>query len=709
MKKVLLGLMVLAGFAACTSDDVVISGDTSKTFDGEKAYLTVRINDAGSTRATAEGYKPGEAATVTGQTYAENAISKANFYFYDEDGIFVSRGEIDNLGGNAVTPDSDNGEIEFTTEAVVVLEGLTGTKYPRYMVTVLNEHDGFESNAALYDPAETLDEFEQKWSYGSASAKPEGNSATTSGIWDENSYFVMSTASYYADDTNAISGYEQNTYPFVTVINENDFYTEPIDMDTSSPVDVWVDRLAAKVEVSVSAATESFTGYTYGTDGSQSTETTTYTNGYKVLATVAGTANPEVDGPDANNDDVADYEQAADHVMIEILGWELNATPRQSYISKNIQDFASELTTVTNLWTGWNEAQNHRTEWGKAVNYGVSTYALSSDNGKNSYTGDQQGNYPAEEAASSTWLDEYLEYKNLADPQSIDDATNTYYRYCAENTNSAEALVNKRNTGITSVLLKAQAWVVDTEDDGTNGEIYKHCDLIRIEGELFTEAAFQNYIIDKIAARTYLGDYYEVTTDGGETIYTPLLTTANYSKYFDLQYEGDGSVSLICICTSDTFDSSKSYVQYGYDTTAEDYGYISRTVTEVLNAFLGDGTNTIYAQLSNELEMQGYKDGLMYYSIPIEHLNETYPDGHTGEVAKDETSGENIVTVNEGNYGIVRNTWYLVDIIDISNIGKGIWDEQEVIVPDEYDPTYYYVTTSININAWQTVRQQASI
>lgn len=132
MKKKNLLFPVLAAmmFAGCSNDDV-LSGNVPKTFTGDEAYIKVRLSDAGSqTRATTSdpGYEYG--------TETEHNVTNAHFYFYDADGVFVSEGSAWNENGTVSTGDPTN--IEFESNNVVVLKGLTKKNYPKYMVTVLN-------------------------------------------------------------------------------------------------------------------------------------------------------------------------------------------------------------------------------------------------------------------------------------------------------------------------------------------------------------------------------------------------------------------------------------------------------------------------------------------------------------------------------------------------------------------------------------------
>ena len=126
MKRLFLTLAACAALCACSKDDA----DSQKTpvFTGDTAYLNVRISDA-ATRASA-----GDPNEFENGSANEHAVSDAKFYFYDANKVFVTQASVWNGG----TPVAGNDNIEFNGNSVVVLRGLTGTSFPKYMVTVLN-------------------------------------------------------------------------------------------------------------------------------------------------------------------------------------------------------------------------------------------------------------------------------------------------------------------------------------------------------------------------------------------------------------------------------------------------------------------------------------------------------------------------------------------------------------------------------------------
>ncbi len=107
--------------------------------------------------------------------------------------------------------------------------------------------------------------------------------------------------------------------------------------------------------------------------------------------------------------------------------------------------------------------------------------------------------------------------------------------------------------------------------------------------------------------------------------------------------------------------------------------YLLRAITEEC-----DGIDTQFGSHYPNL----FKDGLMYYNIPIEHLNSAGTDG----------------ALTEAEYGVVRNHWYDITLNSLSGFGRGIAVEDEVIVPQPEIP-YYYLGADINILSWNHVQQ----
>ena len=553
----LLGLLVCTALCACSNDESgIIPNDTPNVFTGDKAYIKVRLADAGTlTRAQEGDFEYGT---------NEQSIKNASFYFYDADGVFVTQGDVWTDGSASTTTPAGN--IEFASNNIVVLKGLDKKSYPRYMVTVLNKPTGFVHG-------KTLDEMQTVLADNNA----EGiyYPATTDNV--TTNYFTMSTTSY--TETNR----EKH---FVTEVNEGNISLEPM-TDASAianTVTVYVERLAAKVTLKVSDNLPKDA------------------NGrYPIKVTGAGENNSAGSGDIASED-----------LYVELLGWKLNATAKKSFMVKNIDAAWMD----NDLGFTWNRPTDRRSHWGKSFNYGFSGYP--------------------ENAAGVPANSEYLNYVDLENGLTALENP----AYCAENTNTNTIVTANFPTGVTSILLKAK--VCDA-----NGNAL---DLVRYNGLLFKQDSFLEYVLNVLQTRNQLDVWYANGTDEeGNARYTQIG-----KEYVKLEHVGDGKVKVV-------FTN-----EHGTSLYAEDGSNCSDQTITALNDDLASASADAIA----------YNGGLMYYNIPVEHLN-------NGDVAENGT-------IPEAKYGVVRNHHYVVTIDKLEKIGRGIFDGNEKIVPGD-DPDAYYV------------------
>lgn len=573
INKVFLGLFACAALSACSNDESGITpNDVPKVFTGDEAYMTVRLADAGSsTRAIGGDFEYGT---------DEQKVANAHFYFYDENGVFVVQGNAWTDGNSSTEDPAEN--IEFTSNTLVVLKGLTKKAYPKYMVTVLNKPQNFVHGTTLTAMKAALaDNASEGISYDDNGAK----------------YFAMSTTSFAGQ-----AGLEDNY--FVTEVKEENFSLEPITGTISNPVTIYVERLAAKVSLMLSdkLEAEKINGKDY----------------YKIKASIAGYPN-EAGDPNAEGGNVA-----AENLYVELLGWKLNATAKNSRIVKNINTGWQD----SDFGFSWNSSGNHRSYWGQSFNYGESGYPAD-----------------ATEAANSKWLN----YVSLKD--GIVEIGKS--AYCPENTNTSTIVSDNFPSAVTSILLKAR--VCDKEGNALN--------LVRFNGLLFEQDTFLEYVLNILNSRNELNVYYAKTDGSG---YTQIGT-----DYVNLVNVADGELKVVF---------SPSTTLY-----SKEPGDVFTEITDI------DGLKT---RLNTSLEnvsagAVGYNGGLMYYNIPIEHLN-------VRAIVDDE--------IPEAKYGVVRNHRYVVTINKLENMGKGIYDEEEVIVPGADDETYF-VDANINILSWKIVNQ----
>lgn len=358
MKKLALGLVALsATFYSCSSDDAT-GNEPVNPGTGQTAYMAINITDAnklGRTPSTDPIFEYG--------TEKENKALNAHFYFYNKDGVFVTEANIWTDDGTAST-DTPAGNIEYKGKNVLVLQGLTAKNMPNYVVTVLNKPNGFTAGRTLEEMEKALN----------ASVK-------------EGENFIMTTTSYFDGDN------DHDKYYFATQVKSTNFVKTPEETENTKPVQIYVERLAAKVTLSVSD------------------EMGNYEDGYYTLkATVAGDDNGQLGDSDAGEE-----------IRIAFTGWGLTTTPKNSYIFKNL--LSGWKTTAPFGEDGeWNVSGNYRSRWAKSTVYD------SNDAKAFNYI-------TANEATTKVGLG--------------------YAAYCAENTNTAEVLGTNLSLA-THIVLKAK-------------------------------------------------------------------------------------------------------------------------------------------------------------------------------------------------------------------------------------------------------------
>ncbi len=586
-----MGLSAGLALSACTDNDTTESASGQLTLTGDKAYLVVNIQDVGggaSTKATA-GTGNFEYGTA-----AEYAVNDAHFYFYESNGDYALEGYNWN-GGSPV----QGGTVEFKSNTVVMLSGLTNNTAPAYVVTVLNKPAGFT-------PGVTLAAMETELASQSEVAIMKG----------DNTYFTMSTTSYVGGSNDYDNVRKDGTYFFVTKLQTSDFSAEPIpDAGTiDNYVEIYVERLAAKVILDVDADLKS-----PANDG---------------LYKITYSGYDEADGETPAKASEHDY-------YVSLDGWTLDAIARQSYIVKNIDEsWTNDATSLGSGWT-WNDPADFRSYWGMSPNYGITL------------TDDE--NYPTSSGneTESTALNEYLEYVSLSDPTALGSC-----EYCGENTNTTTILKNKYSTAITNVLVKAT--ICDENGEGL--------DLVRYDGVLFTFDEYCAYVLDELQNDEAFNVWIKVVDDDYEQISADYLTVANnVDGYIKIALKDADTL------TEDGLETTFYSLENGEATQYED--------TDDIQALLDEFNDNQGA------EANGYKGGSMYYNIPIEHLN----DNNTG-------------TLQEANYGVVRNHVYYVTINKLEGLGHGIFDPEEVIVPQD-ESNKYYLASQVNILSWKIVEQ----
>ena len=326
-------------------------------------------------------------------------------------------------------------------------------------------------------------------------------------------------------------------------------------------------------------------------------------------------------------------------LYFNVTGWGLNATTKDSYCFKNINTGWTEET----LGFKWNDAANFRSYWGKSTNYGT-------------------GIYPGTYGSSVDKYDEKTATLNYITYNDLKVGINGN-AYCRENTNDPEVLGKNFSGTVTSVLLKAQ--VTDKEGNAVT--------LYNFAGSLYDEANYKAAALNSFEAST-TNRIWKKTVSGGNTTYTK-VTADDLSVV--ISADGYAHVEL---------KEASNYCFGAGETSTKD-----ATTAEINKLLNGDEAYKYNTGCSF------YKEGMMYYNIPIEHLRDDGKYNDSDYVQK------------EGNYGVVRNHYYIITVNSIRNLGKAVNVPDERIIPNDDDVKNYFVAAKINVLSWKVVRQSVDL
>ncbi len=361
LNKFFMGILGAMALSACSSEEV-IPDKTGPVDEGKSRFMKVSIRNAFAPTRADEDFEDGFAQ--------ENKVKNIIFYFFDKNGnainvvngdknYFICTGEkiedsedTGDIPGSK--PDTGNGSnqnsnTEKILNTTIVLSNGNSTNdnisnlYS--MVAILN-YDGFitpknmdlaELKGKAGNYAKNLAS-EKKLDEGVENSQklivPNAYTTTSTNM----PYFVMSSSSYIANESQADGSFKK-VYTFE--VKDIAKHVKDNETDaTSDPVDVYVERLVAKVRLS--------------TNWNEDITTTTVTingNNYEAIAL-----------KDSKGNDLKTTVNGADRQIYVIFeGWGLHGTAQNSWLFKRVNE-------GWNLdgWgdgTAWNNASYFRSYW----------------------------------------------------------------------------------------------------------------------------------------------------------------------------------------------------------------------------------------------------------------------------------------------------------------------------------------------------------
>lgn len=331
-----IGALVMLGMASC-SDDANVENPTK--VDGDVSYISVNlVTNLPGTRVD-DPSAPGE---YEEGLPSENVVNKVRFYFFDSDGapFYVDSNNsqsyfdatLTEADNNNAGQDMENVAKILTTTATIVTDG---TNFPSQMVIVLNP----SADASLNAPS--LDGMTNALNGIAADFN-----TTTGG-------FVMSN-SVYPEQIQGTDGTTMATCE-ANQISQANFYNTA-EGALANPVNVYVERVLAKVTMDIDTSSEGL-------------------NGYKTV---------KIDGVDTDIYPTG-VTYNGNEVYVRFIGWNVTANTQTSYLMKHINPSWSTNLFGTDTQTGigepWFYTPYFRSYW--ALNPDNVEYGYGNFNGKN--------------------------------------------------------------------------------------------------------------------------------------------------------------------------------------------------------------------------------------------------------------------------------------------------------------------------------------
>lgn len=337
MKKFTMLSSVLASalmmtVVSCSSSDDITGGNGSGNAEGTTSYIAINLNSVGNA-PTSRAYSQGEGKYDDGEN-KENNITKVRFYFYNADGTSYtlqtagekgSKNYIDYNVGLGKDTGNQGTTVSGATSAVLVLNGESNVA-PAAMLTVVNP----DVNPDMLDQAPA-----NRWSTMRTEMKGQKFNDATNG-------FMMSNSTY-----------EDGGKDLCTTLLTGKTFSSAADAG-KSPVDVFVERVNAKVQTTVGDANFVKVTTDVELDG------VNFKGKYKTKDPVGKLATIQSDGSTKKTD-----------VYAYIDAWGLGDEDGQAMLYKQID--AQNWTDATlgfSATNPWSVAAYHRSFWGKSVAFG---------------------------------------------------------------------------------------------------------------------------------------------------------------------------------------------------------------------------------------------------------------------------------------------------------------------------------------------------
>lgn len=679
MKKLFFFATLIAatafGLTSCSDSN---GGDSPSGGDGEgQAYIAIRLNNVGTVPGM--GSKPflrvGKESTVTGYengTDEEGNVFTARFYFFNSDGTpyaLANNNGLNYLENTSISTtevtgekDGDNETVERKTTAVLVIDGERNALPAR--VAVVANYDQLAGDVL-----------------GNVSLSETELSAltriTTKYAGANDNLFVMSN-SVYLDESGLTHGAGG---PLVsTPIDASSFKTTAQDA-TDHPVSIYVERVAARVDVSEPTATEDIaskdsgwvkvstltgdanaTGWAYKLNVKNKNNKLEYVNADPVTTTETN----------ADGDDVTTitYQQSIvktdkQQLYVVVKGWGLADENNNGAIIKTLAKSYTNLGEVES--NPLSVAAYHRSFWETKSDYATTRYTF------NNYIGESD----LAAGKTGTAFGKALGGKAYTFPNT----PTTTYSWSATNLRT-EAADDDDYYAPTKVVVAAQLMYLNT----TTNKL-EPAEISTYRNRHYLSADDVIKVIANDVAHSTTNNIYKLT--GGTAGTASAVYETIGTSDFTLE-TGDAGTKQSYLLTP-TLKTGVTYYKksIGNNNVATFTAYPTtgdKTAQKALEAVAGT-------------DITIYTTGDTYYYTTLQHL-------WMPTVAKEDYASK---PDNIGAWGVVRNHLYRVNLTGLTGWGTPVYKPNDEIIPITPTDENVYLGAQINVLQWRVVDQEANI
>lgn len=678
-------------FTSCSSDDDFVINEERPLDADQTYYVSLRISgDATETRASNDNGAPslnnpdGSLDFADGSN-VENQVNAAYFVFYDEEGNVV--GDVVPVDLPEPTETPANGTVERAYKEVVSVVVRKGEKKPSQVICYINPIQSGSLNVNL-NTIQTV----SRTNFDSGSG--------------DNRYFAMSNSVYYPD------GEASGSLPQVAVaIPGNQLYDSESKaqeaLDADNCVTIYVERYATKLKFKAVKPEDYKTAMRVYNNGA-----TTYN-----VVPVTLEFTPQywaVNAQAKRNYVIKSFRQESSDGVLLGSNYSYDNLNQVINVNNVNNPFgATNLLNQTNNWD-WNNPDLNRSYWGMSPAYFTAEYPeVSSD-----LMGDD----------AIEVNQDYISYDDLVNKSAGFAANVTTDQYFRETTVGSKALHGANPAAaVASVIYVGQYNINVNGNDAPAGSGFYTYLSGNVDGidEDRPYVYFENnqdgsskVVGGETMLKRFLAQagcfYKEVTNENNEVSYErltiansdDLATLINALKVSEISdevktaYDGDTNTKLKLQANARTLQFKGLSSATGiYVLTGNGY---NKVVGD--NVTPGNGEITLTQANLAIMRQVGYSyyytTGHAYFNIPVKHLG-WYRKGN--EQKNSDKIDWNKVRV--GDFGMVRNHSYSIDVTSITGLASGIGGDNVPIVPPATTEDCF-IAYSVRILKWAVVPTQ---